>query len=170
VPSDAEQCARIIYEAFGGIHDHHRFERDFQTLEAAEQLVTAFIAHPLIWGVVAERGGRIFGSNFLDERGPIRGLGPITVDPRAQGQGIGRRLMHAALERSRGAAGVRLFQDSFNVGSLSLYASLGFEVKEPAVVVSGRPVSGFGGRCRGASARPRPPRGLCGALSTSPRF
>jgi predicted N-acetyltransferase YhbS len=141
-PADAEQCARIVDEAFGGIHDHHRFERDFPTLEAAGQLVGAFIAHPSIWGVVAERDGRIVGSNFVDERGPIRGLGPIAVDPRAQGQGVGRRLMKAALERSRGAAGIRLLQDSFNVGSLSLYASLGFEVKEQAVVMAGRPRSG----------------------------
>lgn len=141
-PADADECARIVYEAFGGIHDHHHFERDFPSLEAAEQLTNAFIAHPSIWGVVAESDGEIVGSNFVDERGPIRGLGPITVDPRAQGQGAGRRLMQAALERSRGAAGIRLFQDSFNVGSLSLYASLGFEVKEPAVVMSGRPRSG----------------------------
>jgi predicted N-acetyltransferase YhbS len=139
--ADAAECARVIYEAFGGIHDHHRFERDFPTLEAAEQLTSAFIAHPSIWGVVAESDGRIVGSNFVDERGTIRGLGPITVHPRAQGRGVGRRLMQAALERSRGAAGIRLVQDSFNVGSLSLYASLGFEVKEPAVVISGRPVS-----------------------------
>ena len=136
--ADADECARILYEAFGGIQDHHRFARDFPTPEAAEQLASAFIAHPLIWGVVAEIEGRIVGSNFVDERGPIRGVGPITVDPRAQGRGVGRRLMQAALERSHGAAGVRLFQDSFNVGSLSLYASLGFEVKEPAVVMSGR--------------------------------
>ena len=141
-PADAEQCARIVYEAFGAIHDHHRFERDFPTLEAAGQFTSAFIAHPLIWGVVAERDGQILGSNFIDERGPIRGLGPVTVDPRAQGQGVGRRLMQAALERSGRAAGIRLFQDSFNVGSLSLYASLGFEVKEPAVVIYGRPRSG----------------------------
>jgi predicted N-acetyltransferase YhbS len=141
-PADAEQCARIIYEAFGAIHDHHRFERDFPTLEAAEQLTRAFIAHPSIWAVVAERDGQVVGSNFIDERGPIRGLGPVTVDPRAQGQGVGRRLMQAALERSRGAANIRLFQDSFNVGSLSLYASLGFDVKEPAVVINGRPRSG----------------------------
>jgi predicted N-acetyltransferase YhbS len=139
--ADAADCARIVYEAFGGIHDHHRFERDFPTLGAAEQLASAFIAHPSIWGVVAERDGRIVGSNFVDERGPIRGLGPITIDPRAQGRGVGRSLMQAALERSRAAAGIRLFQDSFNVGSLSLYASLGFEVKEPAVVMSGRPRS-----------------------------
>lgn len=141
-PGDAGECARIVYEAFGGIHDHHRFVRDFPTLEAAKQLVGAFIVHPSIWGVVAERDGRIVGSNFLDERGPVRGLGPITVDPQARGLGVGRRLMWAALERSRQAAGVRLLQDSFNVGSLSLYASLGFEVREPAVVMSGRPKSG----------------------------
>jgi predicted N-acetyltransferase YhbS len=141
-PADAEPCARIVYEAFGVVHDHHRFERDFPTLEAAAQLSSAFIAHPLIWGVVAERDGQVVGSNFIDERGPIRGLGPITVDPRAQGQGVGRLLMQAALERSRGTAGIRLFQDSFNVGSLSLYASLGFEVKEPAAVINGRPRSG----------------------------
>jgi len=139
--ADAGECARVVYEAFSGIHDYHRFERDFPTLEVAEQLTTAFIRHASIWGVVAESGGRLVGSNFVDERGPIRGLGPITVHPRAQGRGVGRLLMQAALERSRGAAGIRLFQDSFNVGSLSLYASLGFEVKEPAVVIGGRPKS-----------------------------
>ena len=141
-PGDGEQCARVVYEAFGAIHDRHRFERDFPTLEAAEQLTSAFIAHPLIWGIVAERDGRVVGCNFVDERGRIRGLGPITVEPRAQGQGVGRLLMQAALERSRGAAGIRLFQDSFNVASLSLYASLGFEVKDLAAVMSGRPRSG----------------------------
>src|SRR5215216_2071474 len=141
-PADADECSRILYHAFGAIHDHHRFERDFPSLEAAAQLTSAFIAHPSIWGVVTEREGRVLGSNFLDERGPVRGLGPITVDPEAQGRGVGRRLMEAALERGAGAAGIRLFQDSFNVGSLSLYASLGFEVKEPAVVISGRPSSG----------------------------
>jgi GNAT superfamily N-acetyltransferase len=141
-PEDRSECARVMYQAFAGVHDHHRFTRDFPTLDAAAQLTSAFIAHPSIWGVVAERDGRIIGSNFLDERGPIRGLGPITVDPAADGHGVGRLLMNAALERSSGALGVRLLQDSFNVASLSLYASLGFEAKEQAVVVSGRASSG----------------------------
>jgi len=140
-PADADSCARIVYEAFGGIHDHHRFQRDFPSLQAAEQLIGAFVEHPSIWGVVAERDGEIVGSNFLDERGPIRGLGPITVALQAQGAGVGRRLMEAALERGQEAAGIRLFQDSFNLASLCLYASLGFEVKEPAVVMSGTPSS-----------------------------
>jgi GNAT superfamily N-acetyltransferase len=140
-PADADQCARICYEAFGTLHDHHQFPRDFPSLDAAAQLMHNFVGHPQIWGVVAEIDGRIVGSNFLDERGPITGVGPITVDPAAQGQGVGRRLMEAVVDRGAGARGIRLFQDSFNMQSLALYAALGFEVREPAVVMNGRPRS-----------------------------
>jgi GNAT superfamily N-acetyltransferase len=141
-PADGPECARIIYEGFGRLHDYHRFPRDFPTFEAAEQLTGNFIEHPSIWGVVAEEEGRIVGSNFLDQRGPITGVGPISVDPEAQGRGVGRRLMEAVMERGAGARGIRLFQDTFNMQSLSLYASLGFEVNEPAIVMSGTPKSG----------------------------
>ena len=88
-PEDAEDCARICFDAFGGIHDHHRFPRDFPALDAATGLMAAWIPHPSIWGVVAEVDGRVAGSNFLDERGPIRGVGPITVDPQGQNAGVG---------------------------------------------------------------------------------
>lgn len=138
-PADVDAVAAIVYEAFAGVHDHHRFARDFPTPEAAAGLVGAFVAHPAIWGVVAERDGRILGSNFLDERGPVRGVGPITVDPGVQERGVGRRLMEAVLERAEGAAGVRLLQDAFNTRSMALYASLGFAVTDPVVVLAGRP-------------------------------
>jgi GNAT superfamily N-acetyltransferase len=138
-PADGDEVARIVYEAFAGIHDHHRFERDFPTLDAAIELTTNFIAHPSIYGVVAEIDGRVVGSNFLDERGPVRGVGPITIDPAVQGRGVGRALMQAVLDRGADALGVRLLQDSFNTGSLSLYASLGSDVAEPVALMSGRP-------------------------------
>ena len=141
-PADAEDCARICFEAFGAIHDHHRFPRDFPALEAATGLMASWIPHPSVWGVVAEVDGRIVGSNFLDERGPIRGVGPITVDPQGQNAGVGRRLMEAVLERGDGAPGIRLLQDGFHMRSLSLYESLGFDVKEPVAVASGSPSSG----------------------------
>jgi predicted N-acetyltransferase YhbS len=141
-PGDAATVARIVYEAFAAIHDRHRFPRDFPTLEAAADLAGGFIDHRSIWGVVAEHEGRVIGSNFVDERGPVRGVGPITVDPQAQQRGVGRALMTAVLDRSAGAAGVRLLQDSFNVRSLGLYASLGFRVTDPVVVMSGRPRTG----------------------------
>jgi hypothetical protein len=47
--------------------------------------------------------------------------------------------MDAILERGRDAAGIRLVQDAFNMGSMSLYASLGFEAKEPLVLMIGAP-------------------------------
>jgi GNAT superfamily N-acetyltransferase len=140
-PGDAEACAQILFDAFGGIHDHHRFPRDFPVLEAATGIMGMWIPHPSIWGVVAEKDGRIVGSNFIDERDPIRGVGPITVDPKSQNLGVGRKLMEAVIERAEGAPGIRLQQDAFHMRSLALYELLGFDVKEPVVVVSGKPRS-----------------------------
>ncbi len=51
--------------------------------------------------VVAEQNGRLIGSNCLDLRSVIAGLGPITIDPAVQNSGIGRSLMQAAMDRCR---------------------------------------------------------------------
>ena len=50
--------------------------------------------------------------------------------------------MEAVIERGREAPGIRLVQDAFNMRSLSLYTSVGFDVKEPLALVSGKPRSG----------------------------
>lgn len=141
-PDDAPALAQIVFDAFGGIHDYHRFERDFPVLEAARGLIDNWIAHPSVWGVLAEVDGRVVGSNFLDERSPIRGVGPITVDPSGQNSGVGRKLMEAVIERGADASGIRLLQDAFHMRSLSLYESLGFDVKEATAVCVGKPRSG----------------------------
>jgi len=125
-PADAQACGHIIYDAFQDVAERHGFSPDFLAVENATQLAQSFIAHPSIFGVVGEEDGHVVGSNFLAEGDAIRSVGPITVDPRRQGGGIGRRLMAAVLERANGAAGIRLLQDAFNMGSVSLYASLGF--------------------------------------------
>jgi len=138
-PGDAEALGQIVFDAFGAIHDHHRFPRDFPVLEAATGLISMWVPHPAVWGVVAEVDGRIVGSNFLDERDPIAGVGPITVDPSGQNSGVGRKLMEAVLERGRDAPGIRLLQDAFHMRSLSLYQSLGFDVTASCVVMSGTP-------------------------------
>jgi len=96
--------------------------------------------HPGFYCIVAEVGGSIVGSNCLDERATIAGVGPITVDHAGQNRGVGRLLMKAVMERARerGAAGVRLVQAAFHNRSLSLYASLGFEIREPLAVMQGK--------------------------------
>ena len=165
-PDDAPAIAQIVFEAFGDIHDQHRFPRDFPALEAAVGMMQVWIPHPSVWGVVAEIDGRVVGSNFLDERDPIRGVGPITVSPAGQNAGVGRSLMEAALERGNDAAGIRLLQDGFHMRSLSLYQSLGFDVKEPTGVIGGQPRSG---PVDGVEVRPLAEGDLeaCGALCES---
>lgn len=106
-PSDAEACGRIIYEAFKEIADRHGFPPDFPDTEVATELAKALIANPSVFGIVAEEDGRVVGSNFLKEGDAIRAVGPITVDPWAQGSGVGRRLMQEVLARANGATGVR---------------------------------------------------------------
>jgi GNAT superfamily N-acetyltransferase len=138
--ADAAECGRIICEAFGAIADQHNFPRDFPSVEIATRVAAMLIAHPGFYGVVAERDGRILGSNFMDERSPIGGVGPITVDPAAQNEGIGRRLMDAVIERAaaRQLPGVRLVQDGFHNRSLCLYTRLGFVTREPLSVMQGQ--------------------------------
>lgn len=141
--ADADACGHICYEAFKAVNERHGFPLPFPSMEAAAHRVGTFIRHPSFFGVVAESGddGQIVGFSFLSERDPIRAVGPVAIDPAVQSRGIGRRLMEAVLERARGARGVRLLQDAFNMQSLALYASLGFEARELVVTLTGVPTS-----------------------------
>jgi predicted N-acetyltransferase YhbS len=138
-PSDAVACAAICFEAFSAINARHGFPSDFQGSEAPLGVLSGMFSHPEFYCVVAESGGRIVGSNCLDERSVIAGVGPITVDPAAQNLGVGRKLMQAVLDRAREekAAGLRLVQAAFHNRSLSLYAGLGFAVREPLACMQG---------------------------------
>jgi predicted N-acetyltransferase YhbS len=137
--ADAPECGRICYEAFEAIDTFHGFPPDFPSVEVATGAVSGLISHPRIFGVVAEEAGRIVGSNFLDERSMVHGVGPITVDPRVQNRQIGLALMNAVIERStqRRAPGLRLLQSAFHNRSMCLYAKLGFDVQEPFAVMQG---------------------------------
>jgi GNAT superfamily N-acetyltransferase len=136
---DAEDCARIFYDAFESIATRHNLPVEVPSHEFAGFFMTDALAKPGVVGLVAERDGEVLGGAFVDERGPIVGIGPVAVDPDAQDEGIGRVLMEALLERGRGAAGVRLVQTAYHYRSLALYAKLGFVVREPLSVLQGPP-------------------------------
>ena len=139
-PEDAEACGQICYEAFGRISEQHNFPPDWPTVEIATEFLSGLLSHPGFYGVVAEVDGRVVGSNFLDERASVIGLGPITIDPEVQNAKIGRELMTHALERawSQGRPSVRLVQAAFHSRSLSLYSKLGFEAREPLSCMQGK--------------------------------
>jgi predicted N-acetyltransferase YhbS len=140
--ADAAACGAICYEAFKSVCTAHNFPPDFPSPEVASGLLSMLLAHPRFYSVVAEAEGRIVGSNFLDERSSIVGLGPITVDPTVQNRGVGAQLMQDALDRSgrKQAAGVRLLQSGFHNRSLCLYTKLGFRTREPVSILQGKPL------------------------------
>jgi predicted N-acetyltransferase YhbS len=139
---DAAACGLIDFEAFKSISSQHNFPWDFPSVEVATGVVAMMLSHPGFYSVVAEMDGKVVGSNFLDERNPISGVGPISVDPAVQNQAIGRQLMLAVMERSeqRGFAGIRLVQSAYHNRSLCLYTKLGFETREPLSKMSGPPL------------------------------
>ena len=124
----------------------------------ATGLVSSLLVHPGIFGVVAEVDGEVAGSNFIDARSSIAGVGPITVDPSLQDSAVGRMLMAAVMEHVEGrVAGVRLVQTAYHARSLALYAKLGFRVREPLACMQGPP--SVTDRPARRSGRPRPPTG-----------
>src|SRR6185312_10312051 len=137
---DAAVCGRICYEAFCRINAEHNFPCDFPEPERPAGLLSMLFSRRDFYCVVAEVDGRLAGSNCLDQRSVIYGVGPITVDPSAQNLGAGRKMMEAVLSRAheRNAAGVRLVQAAFHSRSLALYTSLGFDVREPLSCLQGR--------------------------------
>src|SRR5580704_14381505 len=152
-PEDAAASGKICYEAFHRINTEHGFPPDLPTVDMAVDVITMTFEHPGFYCVVAEERGRILGSNCMDERSPIAGIGPITIDPGAQNRGIGRKLMQAVMDRAheRNFPGARLVQAAFHTRSLSLYATLGFDAREPLSVMQGPAIKK---KLEGCSVRP----------------
>jgi GNAT superfamily N-acetyltransferase len=138
-PADAGACGRICYDAFTTLSDKHSFPRDFPAPEVATHILSMMFSHPSFFCVVAEQDKKIIGSNCLDERAAIAGIGPITIAPDTQNRSAGRQLMQAVMTRAmeRKFAGVRLVQAAYHNRSLSLYAKLGFVVREPLACMQG---------------------------------
>lgn len=141
-PDDLASVGPVLYSAFRSISDRHNFPPDFDSPETARSIASMLLNHPKFYGVVAEDGGQIVGSNFIDVRSPIVGLGPISVDPQAQNHGIGRQLMLAAMgeARRRNCAGIRLVQLAYHNRSLCLYTKLGYRSRFPLSIMQGNPL------------------------------
>jgi len=137
---DGPACGQICYDAFSTISAAHGFPCDLPGPEVAIGLLSMMFSTPGFYAVVAESDSRIVGSNVLAEQAVIHGVGPITIDPKLQNAGVGRKLMQAVMDRAnqKGAAGIRLVQAAFHNRSLSLYASLGFDIREPLSCMQGQ--------------------------------
>jgi putative acetyltransferase len=135
-PSDADAIAQLTTAAFlTAPHTSHTEAFVVNALRRAGQLTVS---------LVAQAGDRLVGHVAIS---PVTvssgatgwyGLGPISVAPDLQGQGIGSQLMHAALAdlRRLGAAGCVL------LGDPAYYGRFGFAAR-PGLVLDGVPPEYF---------------------------
>ena len=132
-PADAPELGRICFDAFKDVSESHGFESDFTSVEMAQNIVAGMVRDETVYGTAALVDGQLAGSNFVFKSDDAAGVGPVSVDPSRQGLGLGRRVMEDVLRYSSdsGFEMVRLVQDGFNMVSMSLYASLGFDTKAP---------------------------------------
>lgn len=142
-PQDVEACARAAYAAHSAVAKAHNVPCEHPSPEFSLGMIGNKVKDPNAVGFVAECGGQVVGSIFLNifPETPVAAIGPLTVDPAVEGSATGRALMQAALDqaRDRHIEQVRLVQSPSHLRSLALYVKLGFEVREPLVLVSGKP-------------------------------
>lgn len=136
-PDLIPELGRICYEAFKDISDRHGFPSDFPSESLATTIIGSLVHGEDVYGVAAFADGRPAGSSFLSMPDQVGAVGPVSVDVGLQGAGIGRMLMADLLNyaATSGIEMLRLMQDSFNMMSLALYASLGFETKAPCALM-----------------------------------
>lgn len=143
--NDAESCGKIGYDAHKNISSLHGYPSEQPSEEYATGLIRSLLENPNSWGVLAERDGKILGSVFLHEfpPSPVAVIGPLTVHPAAEGYGVGRKLMDAALVQTskQKHKQIRLVQSPSHIRSFVLYTKCGFILREPLFLMHGKPLN-----------------------------
>jgi predicted N-acetyltransferase YhbS len=141
--ADAETCGKIGFQAHKAISSAHGYPSEQPSFEFAVGMIRTLLANPNSLGALAERDGKILGSIFLHvfPPSPVAAIGPLTVDPSAQG-GVGRALMEASLmeARKRDYEQVRLVQSPSHLRSFVLYTKCGFTLRDPLFLMHGNAV------------------------------
>jgi predicted N-acetyltransferase YhbS len=142
-PQDAEAAGIVAYEAHATVSAAHNFPSEHPSVQFSVGMISVKTKDTNAAGFVAEREGRILGSIFLNmfPPAPVAAIGPMTVAPHAEGDRVGQKLMHAALDEAaaRKIEQVRLVQSPSHLRSLALYTRFGFDVREPLLMMQGKP-------------------------------
>lgn len=138
--SDIETIEALIYRAFEN-HPHHELGS-----KPTEHLIVNKLrdAKVLSLALICEDEKGIIGHiafspvSINDEKSNWYGLGPVSVIPERQGEGIGSALIHSGLSqlKAQGIEGVVL------LGESQYYARFGFK-SQPSLILPGVPSEYF---------------------------
>lgn len=140
--ADIPACSRVMFEAFWDIAERHGFLPDFPNVESVAELLTEMMLGPGFNAFVAEDENGIIGSIFVSQRSSVSGISVITVDPKTQDRGVGRRLMQHGMDflSRHGHTRQQLVQAGYHNRSLCLYSKLGFTATEMLSNMTGPPI------------------------------
>ena len=128
----SDEVANICFEAYKDLTDRHNFPQMFPSTGVTRQAYSDWLDNRFSYGVTAMLNDRPIGSAFAWTMDEVVGIGPVSVDPASQGAGAAKAMMQHLVDYSkdRGYDKIRLSQRAYNPVSLSVYASIGFDVKE----------------------------------------
>ena len=122
--TDLDRAGEIFFEAFTVGASKHGYAPRMQSVQEGTSWALTMLRHHPTELLIAEVEDRAVGICFINPRGDHAGIGPVAVDPSFQGYGIGRQLMNALLKKADGLQSVRLFHETFNPASFSVYHSI----------------------------------------------
>ena len=129
---DVERAGDVNFLAFYEAALSHGLRPVVTTPAESRRYIRYLLEFDPLGGIVAEDDGHVVGVGWLHPRGAVATIGPLAVEPQAQGHGIGRRLLDRLVEiAGKGVPQVRLVQESYNTVSLGLYLGAGFRVVAP---------------------------------------
>lgn len=141
VETDAEICGKIGFRAHNAVSSAHGYPSEQPSEEYAIGLLRMLLNNPNSYGILAEKDTQILGSIFLHKfpPSPIAVIGPLTVDPAAEGGGVGSLLMNTAVSYAYGQNydQIRLVQSPSHIRSFVLYTKSGFTLREPLFLMQG---------------------------------
>ncbi|MBR1209826.1 GNAT family N-acetyltransferase [Bradyrhizobium sp. JYMT SZCCT0180] len=136
--NDLPEAARIVRLAFGtfiGAPDPETFWADRDYVYGRQRA-----AHVASFGATLD--GKFVGSNFATNWGSVGFLGPLTVRPDVQGQGIAGALLAKTMEQFEtwGTRHVGLFTFSDSAKHIALYQKYGFYARFLTAIMSAKAV------------------------------
>jgi predicted N-acetyltransferase YhbS len=142
---DIEAAARAAFAAHSALAARQGHPSEHPSPAFSAGLLSLKVKDQNAFGFVAEQNGKIVGSVFLNRfpSTPVAAIGPLTVDPEAEGSGAGRSLLRVAFDHARALSipQVRLVQSPAHLRSLALYSKAGFDVREPLVLMQSPPTT-----------------------------
>lgn len=103
-PGDIGRAGEVLYAAFNQVFSRHGYPPPIPDVDAGRALAQAYHDYESDGCFVAVMGRQVIGSAFLHRRGARVGVGPVTVDPKFQGRGVGRRMMVRLLDEVAGCS------------------------------------------------------------------